>query len=129
MVCLPFELRNWETAEWEHKSDSILKFTTIALGHCLSASIGQQYSSVLVTSGRHINIMDLHQRNTDSDCSWTITGMLLLFTFTKKASIVVNFDVDIPHLFTRLAGAILNSLHGIRVTGLFLQMRTPMDRH
>ena len=123
MVCLPFELRNWETAEWEHKSDSILKFTTIALGHCLSAS------SVLVTSGRHINIMDLHQRNTDSDCSWTISGTLLLFTFTKKASIVVNIDVDIQHLFTRLAGAILNSLHGIRVTGLFLQMRTPMDRH
>ena len=67
-----------------------------------------------------------------SDYSWTITGTLLFFTFTKKASIVVKFYVDMSHnddLFTRLAGAILNSLHDIRVTGLFLQMRAPMDRH
>ena len=45
-----------------------------------------------------------------------------LFTFTKKASIVVNSDVDISHLFTRLAGAILNLPHDIRDTGLFLQI-------
>ena len=37
----------------------------------------------------------------DSDCLWTISGKLLLFTFTKKASIVVNSDVDISHLKTR----------------------------
>ena len=99
-----------------------------------SASSGRQYSNVLVTVGRHINIRDLHQginvtKDADSDCSRTITGMLLLFTFTKKASTVVNFDVDISHLFTRLAGAILNSPHDIWVTGLFLQMRAPLDRH
>ena len=32
-----------------------------------------------------------------SDCSGTVAGTLLLFTFTKKASIVMNFDVDISH--------------------------------
>ena len=62
-------------------------------------------------------------KDADSDCPGTITGTLLLFTFTKKASIVVNFDVDISHLLThsRLAGAILNSPHDIRATGPFLQ--------
>ena len=44
-------------------------------------------------------------KDADSDCSGTIAGTLLLFTFTKKAWIVVNFDVDISHIFTRLAGA------------------------
>ena len=39
-------------------------------------------------------------KDADSDCSGTIAGTQLLFTFTKKASIVVNFDVDISHLFT-----------------------------
>ena len=68
-------------------------------------------------------------KDADSDCSWTISGKLLLFMFTKKASIVVNFDVDISHLFTRLAGAILNLPHDIQVMGLFLQMRAPTDRH
>ena len=33
-------------------------------------------------------------KDADSDCSGTIVGMLLLFTFTKKASTVVNSDVD-----------------------------------
>ena len=68
-------------------------------------------------------------KDADSDCSGTIAGTLLLFTFTKKASIVVNFDIDILHLFTHLARAILNLPHNIQVTGLFLQMRAPMDRH
>ena len=58
-----------------------------------------------------------------------MVGTLLLFMFTKKASIVVNFDIDISHLFICLAGAILNLPHDIRVTGLYLQMRVPMDRH
>ena len=30
-----------------------------------------------------------------SECSGTVAGTLLLFMFTKKALIVVNFDVDI----------------------------------
>ena len=68
-------------------------------------------------------------KDADSDCSWSIAENLLLFTFTKKALIVVNFDINISHLFTRMAGAILNSPHDIRVTGLFFQMRAPMDRH
>ena len=68
-------------------------------------------------------------KDADSDCSGTITGALRLFTFTKKASIVVKFDVDISHLFSGLAGVILNLPHDIRVMGLFLQMRAPMDRH
>ena len=34
-------------------------------------------------------------KDADSDCSGTIVGTLLLFTFTKKVSTVVNFDVDI----------------------------------
>ena len=62
-------------------------------------------------------------KDADSDCSGTIAGTLLLFTFTKKASIDMNFYVDILHLFTRLAGDILNSPHDIRVMGLLLQMR------
>ena len=33
-------------------------------------------------------------KDADSDCSATIAGTLLLFTFTKKASTDVNFDVD-----------------------------------
>ena len=68
-------------------------------------------------------------KDADSDCSWTIAGKLLLFTFTKKAAIVMNCDVDISHFFTRMAGAILNSPHDIWVTGLFLQMRALIDRH
>ena len=49
----------------------------------------------------------------------------------EKGSIVVNFDVDISHLFTysRLAGPILNLTHDNQVAGLFLQMRAPMERH
>ena len=52
-------------------------------------------------------------KDADSDYSGTISGTLLLFMFTKKTSIVVNFDVDISYLFihSRLAGAILNSPH------------------
>ena len=78
--------------------------------------------------------MDLHHgtdvtKDADSDCSGTTAEMLLLFTFTKKTSIAVNFDVDISHLFICLAGAISNSPIDIRVTGLFLQMTAPMDRH
>ena len=68
-------------------------------------------------------------KDADSDCSGTNAGTLLLFTFMKKASIVVNLDVDILHLFSRLAGAILNSPYDIRVTGLFLQMKALIDRH
>ena len=69
-------------------------------------------------------------KDADSDCSRTIAETLLLFTFTKKALIFVNFDVDVSHLFThsRLAGAILNSLYDIRVTGLFLEMRAQMEK-
>ena len=62
MVCLPFELRNRETAADSRAS---------------------------ATRGRHIN------KDADLDCSGAIAGTLLLFTFTKKASIVVNFDNDI----------------------------------
>ena len=96
-----------------------------------SASGGRQYSSISVTSGSPSTlwISTNVTKDADSDCSGTITGTLLLFTFTVKASIVVNFDVDISHLFTRLAGVIFNLPHDIRVTGLFLQMRAPMDRH
>ena len=32
-------------------------------------------------------------KDANSDCSGTIAGTLLLLKFTKKASIVVNFDV------------------------------------
>ena len=39
-------------------------------------------------------------KDAELDCSWTFAGKLLLFTFTKNASIVVNFDIS--HLFTRL---------------------------
>ena len=78
-----------------------------------SASGGRQYSSILLTSGRHINIMDLHQRNKGC-CSGTIIGTLLLFMFTKKASTVVNFDVDIIAFFTHLASVIFNSPQDIR---------------
>ena len=67
-------------------------------------------------------------KDADLDCLGTIAGTLLLFMFTNKASIVVNFDVDILHLFTHLADAILNSPHDIWVTGLFLQMRAPMRK-
>ena len=65
------------------------------------------------------------------DYSGTVAGTVLLFMFMKNASIVMNFDADISHLFThsRLAVAILNLPHDIWVTGLFLQMRGPMDRH
>ena len=66
-------------------------------------------------------------KDADTDCAGTIAGTLLLFTFTKKASIVVNTDVGISHLFNCFAGAIWNLPHDIRVTGLFLQMRA--DRH
>ena len=45
--------------------------------------------------------------------------------FMKKALIVVNFDVAISHLFTRLAGTNLNLPHDFWVMGLFLQMRAP----
>ena len=86
-------------------------------------------ASRLLAAGALTWISTSVTKNADSDCSGTIAGMLLLFTFMKKASIVVNFDVDISHLFTRLTGAILNSPYDIRVTLLFLQMRAPMGRH
>ena len=82
-------------------------------------------SQLLATGTSTLWISSNVTKDADSDCSATIAGTLLLFAFTKKASIVVNFDVGISHLFTRLAGAILNSPHDIWVTGLFLQMRAP----
>ena len=42
-------------------------------------------------------------KDADLDCSGTISGKLLLFTFTKKASTVVNYDVDIITSFHSLA--------------------------
>ena len=65
-------------------------------------------------------------KDAHSDCSGTIVGTLLLFTFTKKASTVVNTDVDI---ITSFHSVMFNSPHNIRVMGLFLQMIVPMDRH
>ena len=103
VVCLPFSVEEpgnccryqgvhaSYVSESEPESDSISKSTTIALGHCRMPAVGDN----TVTK--------------DSDCSGTIAGSLLSFTFSKKASIVVNCDVDMSHLFTRLAGAILNS--------------------
>ena len=47
-------------------------------------------SSRLLTGARRFNIVDLRYRNTGcggtaaSDCSGTVTGTLLLFTFAKK---------------------------------------------
>ena len=41
-------------------------------------------------------------KDADSECSGTIVGMLLLFMFTKKASTVMNFDVDIIASFHSL---------------------------
>ena len=41
-----------------------VKSTTITLGYCGVPAVGDNtVLSVLVTSGKHINIMDLHQRN------------------------------------------------------------------
>ena len=37
-------------------------------------------------------------KDADSECSGTIAGTQLLFTFTKKASIVVKFDVAVLHV-------------------------------
>ena len=68
-------------------------------------------------------------KDADLDCSRTIAGTLLLLKFTKKASIVVNFDVDIIAYFHSLGGCHFELNHDIRVTGLFLLMRVPMDRH
>ena len=75
--------------------------------------------------------MDLHSltKDADSDCSGTIAGTLLLFKFTKKALIVMNFDVDIITYFHSLGGCHFELNHDIQVTALFLQMRAPMDRH
>ena len=64
-----------------------------------------------------------------ADCSGTITGTLLQFKFVKKASIVVNFDVDIIASFHSLGRCHFELNHDIRVMGLFLQMRAAMDRH
>ena len=41
-------------------------------------------------------------KDADSDCSGTIARTLLLFTFMKKASTVVNYDVDIIASFRSL---------------------------
>ena len=41
-------------------------------------------------------------KDADSHCSGTMVGTLLLFAFTKKASTVVNFDVDIIASFYSL---------------------------
>ena len=49
--------------------------------------------------------------------------------FTKKASIVVNFDISQLFTHSRLAGAILNSSHDIQVIGLFPQIRASTDKH
>ena len=68
-------------------------------------------------------------KDADSYCSGTIAGTLLLFKFMKKASIVVNFDIDIIASFHSLGGCHFELNRDIRVTGLFLQMRAPMDRH
>ena len=112
--------------EMEPESNSIFKSTAIALGHCRVPAAGTSTSCISATVTKDV------EGTTALDYSGTIAGTLLLFMFTKKASIVVNFDVDIScHLFarSRLIGAILNSPHDIRVTELFLQMRAPMDRH
>ena len=90
-----------------------------------SASGGRQYSSILVTSGRHINIVDLHQRN--KGC-W-----LGLFRDNhRNAAFIHDYEKDLIDCrelsYWRLAGAILNSPHDIWVTGLFLQMRAPMRK-
>ena len=101
------------------------------LGHCRVPAVADNtVASWLLAAGTStLWISNNVTKDADSDCSGTIVGTLLLFTFTKKASIVVNFYVDISHLFIRLAGSILNSPHDIWVKGLFLQMRAPMDRY
>ena len=145
MVCLPFEFSfsNRETAadyvcESETESNSISKLTAIALGRCRMPAVSYNTVAfrVLAAGTSTLCISATVTKDvkgtTASDCSGTIAGTLLLFTFKKMASIVVNFDVDIScHLFThsRFACAILISPHYIRSRGLFLQMRVPVDRH
>ena len=72
-----------------------------------SVSNGRQYSSVLVTMARHVNIVDLRNcNNVDvegtvaSNCSGTFARTVLLFIFQKKALIVLNFDINISHVIT-----------------------------
>ena len=66
-------------------------------------------SRLLATGTSTLWISTYVAKHADVDCLWTISGKLLLFTFTKKASIVVNSDVDVSQLFTHLAGANLTS--------------------
>ena len=101
MVCLPFELRNQGlhagyVCESEPDSNSILKFTVIVLDHCRVPAVGDNTVAfrLLAAGTSTLWISTNVTKDADSDCSGTIAGTLLLFTFTKKASTVVNFDVD-----------------------------------
>ena len=97
-----------------------------------SASGGRQYSSVSVTSGRHINIMDLHQCK--KGC-WlglfrdNCRNTAFIHIYEKGIDCRELGSWQLLHLFTLLAGVIFNSPHNIRVMGLFLQKRASMDRH
>ena len=112
------------------ESDSISKSTAIAFGHCGVPAVGDNtVASRLLAAGiSTLWISTNVTKYADSDCSGTIVGTLLLFTFTKNASTAVNYDIDISAYFHSL-GRCHFELHDIRVTGLFLQKRAPMDRH
>ena len=91
MVCLPFELRNWETAAdsraftpvirlnfkvncdraWPLQKVPVVGNNAVA-SRLLSADTSTLWISTNVT------------KDADSDCSGTIAGTLLLFMFMKK---------------------------------------------
>ena len=108
MVCLPFELRNWETAadsraytpvmyvnrslnQTEFRSQPRSRLTT---AECQRLGDNTVSFRLLATGTPTLRICTNVTKDADSDCSGIIAGTLLLFTFTKKASTVVNFDVE-----------------------------------
>ena len=87
----------------------------IALGHCVVPAVGDNIvaSQLLAAGTSTLWIFTNVTKDADSDCSGTITGTLLLFMLTNKASIVMNFDVDISHLFSCLVAGLFDLNHDL----------------
>ena len=80
-----------------------IKIEDIALSNTVPAVGDNTVGSRLLAAGTSTLWISTNvTKDADSDCSGTIAGTLLLFTFTKKASTVVNFDVDIITSFHSL---------------------------
>ena len=95
MVCLPFNLRNLETAadsgagyvcESKPESDSISKSTAIAFRHCRVPVVGDStVATQLIAAGTSTLWVSTNvTKDADSDCSGTITGTLLYSSLRKR---------------------------------------------